>query len=142
MQPKSDQEKASSSPPRSSNICAKPKIYIENKKEKKKFVFCVVITEEKKKEKYEAVWGYKRDSEAEMEHQQQHQDMASGSPAEIKNDPGWVAPSDRRHWQFSNKLFDRRHCLIKWRLINILSRTVCVCALSVHYECQLKAKLK
>lgn len=27
-----------------------------------------------------------------MEHQQQqqHQDMASGSPAELKNDPGWV----------------------------------------------------
>lgn len=29
-----------------------------------------------------------------MEHQQQqHQDMAAGSPAEIKNDPGWVLAS-------------------------------------------------
>lgn len=27
-----------------------------------------------------------------MEHQQ-HQDIASGSPAEIKNDPGWVLSS-------------------------------------------------
>lgn len=26
-----------------------------------------------------------------MEHQQNQQDLASGSPAEIKNDPGWVA---------------------------------------------------